>query len=229
MNTNHFILCFASLLSVPLTFANPTTSPVEQTFTAIYRENQWGSSETVSGPGSEIRITYKMINQLSDLIKKWNIQSIADAPCGDLNWMQYVNIGQCAYTGYDIVQDLIERNIKSFATTTKTFKHANLLEDIIDPVDLIICRDMLAHLTYEQIFTVLQNFKKSGSKYLLATTGRTTPVNSDILSAGGWRRLNLELAPFNFPKPLAFIEENVPFELERGKHLALWRLEDLDV
>ena len=59
------------------------------------------------------------------------------------------------------------------------------------------------------------------------TTNVVTPDNSDITKEGGWRRLNLERAPFNFPRPLAMIEEDVPFEFERGKHLALWFLDDL--
>jgi hypothetical protein len=201
--------------------------PVEEVFTHIYKVNQWGSRESISGPGSELRVTHKMRAELSALLKRFKITSIADAPCGDLNWMQHVDIGACLYIGIDIVQELIERNIKTFGST-REFRHLNLVENVIEKVDLIICRDMLAHLTYEQIFTVLRNFKQSGSKYILMTTGVTTDINSDI-ETGDWRRLNLELAPFNFPRPLALIEEDVPFTFERGKHLGLWFLDDLNV
>jgi len=202
--------------------------PVEQVFTHIYETNNWTSPESISGPGSELRVTHKMRGELSALIKRFGISSMADAPCGDLNWMRHVDIGACRYIGIDIVRELIENNIKIFGDT-REFRHLNLLENVIEKVDLIICRDMLAHLTYEQIFTALRNFKASGSKYLLVTTGVTTPSNSDIEGPGGWRRLNLELPPFNFPRPLALIEEDVPFELERGKHLGLWFLNDINV
>ena len=205
-----------------------SADPVEQIFTHIYKTNHWSSRESISGPGSELRVTHSMRKELSKLIKRFGITSIADAPCGDLNWMKYVDIGTCRYIGIDIVQELIENNTKLFGST-REFRHLNLLENVIEKVDLIICRDMLAHLTYEQIFTALTNFKQSGSKYILMTTGVTTPENSDIESSGGWRRLNLEKAPFNFPRPLALIEEDVSFEFERGKHLALWFLDDLNV
>lgn len=202
--------------------------PVEEVFTRIYKQavNEWFSQETVSGVGSELRVTCRMRQELSRLIKRFGITSIADAPCGDLNWMKHVNIGTCRYIGIDIVQELIENNKRIFGSS-REFRHLNLVENVIDQVDLIICRDMLAHLTYEQIFTVLKNFKKSGSKYILMTTSVITHKNDDIQGAGGWRVLNLELPPFNLPRPLALIEEDVPFELERGKHLGLWFLDDI--
>lgn len=201
-------------------------SHVEKIFTQIYQTNVWASPETVSGPGSEIRITKKIVHGLSKIIKEFKITSIADAPCGDFNWMRFVDFGTCHYTGLDIVKELIDRNILIYEKPSRTFKHINLIEDPIDTVDLILCRDMLAHLSYTQIFEVLDNFKRSGSKYLLVTTNTRVNQNSDI-AAGDWRLLNLEKPPFNFPKPLTMIEEDVPFELERGKHLGLWRLDDI--
>lgn len=231
MKITHATLCFSLLCSSAHYLANdetPVLDTVEKVFTYIYKTNYWTSQESISGPGSELRVTHKMRKDLSALIKRFGITSIADAPCGDLNWMKHVDIGTCRYIGIDIVQELIENNTKKFGDT-REFRHLNLLENVIEKVDLIICRDMLAHLTYEQIITALRNFKQSGSKYILMTTNVVAPENSDITKEGGWRRLNLELPPFNFPRPLAMIEEDVPFEFERGKHLALWFLDDLNI
>lgn len=207
---------------------NQVSDPIEKLFTDIYKTNFWLSSESVSGPGSELRFTRRMSHELTALIKRFGITSIADAPCGDCNWMRHVNIGSCRYIGYDIVQDLIERN-REILGSHKEFEHTNLIENIIEKVDLIICRDMLAHLTDEQIFKVLHNFKQSGSKYILMTTNLNSRENYPIARAGDWRKLNLELPPFNFPRPLAIIEEDTPFEWERGKCLALWFLDDIQV
>ena len=221
--------------SISYSAVNDTTSsnkrvldPVEEIFTYIYEKNCWLSQESVSGPGSELKVTQNMRQALSTLLQRFGIASIADAPCGDLNWMRYVDIGTCRYIGIDIVQELIENNARIFGAT-REFRHLNLIEDIIEKVDLIICRDMLAHLTDEQIFKVLRNFKQSGSKYILMTTNLTSEGNVYIARTGDWRKLNLERPPFNFPRPLALIQEDVPFEWERGKHLALWFLEDLNV
>lgn len=226
MKMANVVMCSILLLtSVSYFLANDV---VEQIFTTIYKTNEWKLGESVSGLGSEVRFTNRMRGELVDLIKRFDIKSIADAPCGDLQWMQHVNLGTCRYIGIDIVQELIENNIKKFGAT-KEFQHLNLIDNVIEKVDLILCRDMLAHLTYEQIFTALRNFKKSGSKYLLVTTGVTTTHNVDMEHAGECRRLNLELPPFNFPRPLAVIAEDVPWAFESGKHLALWFLNDIDV
>jgi hypothetical protein len=40
---------------------------------------------------------------------------------------------------------------------------------------------------------------------------------------GGWRSVNLQLPPFNFPPPLKLIVEDA----ELGKGLGVWRLEEL--
>lgn len=227
MKIKNAALCLVLLSNISC-FSENILDPVEEVFTRIYKTNGWWSGETVSGQGSELKVTHKMRQELSALIKRFGITSIADAPCGDLNWMRHVEIGTCRYIGIDIVQDLIEKNIKTFGST-REFRHLNLLENTIERVDLIICRDMLAHLTYEQAVTALRNFKQSGSKYILITTNVRVQENRDIDATGGWRLLNLEKKPFNFPRPLALIEEDVPYEVERGKHLALWFLEDINV
>lgn len=226
MKIKNIILCLVMFCSiVKVGFAS---DPVEEVFTDIYKTKFWVLGESVSGPGSELRVTQRMRPQLSALIKRFGISSIADAPCGDLNWMRYVDLGTCRYIGYDIVQELVECNTKLFGET-KEFRHFNLIDNVIEKVDLIICRDMIAHLTHEQIVKVLRNFKKSGSKYILMTTGLTTKDNSPDITTGEVRRINFELAPFNFPRPLALIEEDIPFECERGKHLALWFLDDINI
>ncbi len=227
MNKRFILLSTLLICSGNNLLSNDIADAVEKEFTRIYNVNQWGSRESISGPGSELQFTEKIRDKISALIFLFDIKSMADAPCGDLNWMKHVNIGNCRYIGFDIVQNLIENNIKTFGPT-KEFRHLNLIENVIETVDLIICRDMLAHLTFEQVFKALKNFKQSGSKYILMTTGITTEYNSD-LGTKNWRAINFELAPFNFPKPLVLIEENVPFVFERGKHLGLWRLEHLNL
>jgi hypothetical protein len=219
---------FCSVLFCSIVKGAVSSDPVEAVFTHIYKSKFWLLGESVSGPGSELRVTQRMRPQLSALIKRFGITSIADAPCGDLHWMRYVDLGTCRYIGYDIVQELIERNTELFGDT-KEFRHFNLVDNVIEQADMIICRDMLAHLTHEQIVKALRNFKKSGSKYILMTTGLTTKDNSPDITTGEVRRINFELPPFNFPRPLALIEEDIPFECERGKHLALWFLDDINI
>ena len=71
----------------------------------------------------------------------------------------------------------------------------------------------------------LANFRRSGSRYLLATTFPRRAGNPAIFT-GEWRPLNLEAAPFNFPPPLRRLAEGYTLEDGRfaDKSLALWPL-----
>jgi len=48
-----------------------SSDPVENLFTTIYETNSWLSQESVSGPGSELRVTRRMIMELSALLKRY--------------------------------------------------------------------------------------------------------------------------------------------------------------
>ena len=49
----------------------------------------WGSAESKSGVGSTYIIHLKL-EKLEQIIVKYKIKSIFDAPCGDLNWIQHI-------------------------------------------------------------------------------------------------------------------------------------------
>jgi hypothetical protein len=54
-------------------------------------------------------------------------------------------------------------------------------------------------------------------------------MNKDVAIAGQWRPLNLQIAPFNFPRPLRLIDEQNTWKANRypGKSLGLWRVQDI--
>ncbi|MFE3898712.1 MULTISPECIES: glycosyltransferase [Priestia] len=204
------------------------TSPIKQIFTNIYTENLWGSSESVSGSGSSLFQTRTIIEELSLLIKRLQIKTLLDAPCGDFHWMKEVQTNLELYTGVDIVSELIEENNKKYSAYNKKFLTLNILQDVLPRADLILCRDCLVHLSFDDIHSALVNFKKSKSKYLLTTTFTNTSQNIDI-KTGEWRPLNLEIHPFNLIKPILVINENCT-EMNMAytdKSLALWDLDKI--
>jgi len=96
-------------------------------FFLIYKSNHWNKYKKinednwlVSGPGS-IPGSYQtrnVINNLDIFIKKNNIKSILDMPCGDFSWMEALvkkNI-DINYKGYDIVKDIIAHNNKKYSS-----------------------------------------------------------------------------------------------------------------
>ena len=198
----------------------------KEIFSLIYKKNLWGETQSLSGPGSTLEATKNIRAALPELFKKYNIKIMLDIPCGDFNWMKHVDLSDIKYIGADIVDELILKNQKRYVQSNISFQVLDIIKDTLPKVDLILCRDCLVHLSYNKILKALKNIKSSGSKYLLTTTFPFNEYNSG-LSIEYWRPLNLEIAPFYFPKPLALINENSDESQFFDKSLGLWLIEDL--
>ena len=195
-------------------------------FTRIKKNNYWGSDESVSGGGSTLVQTQKLIVELSKLLQNKEIKSMIDIPCGDFNWMQKVNLDNIRYTGADIVDELICENIQKYEANNIKFQVLDIIRDPIPANDLIFIRDCFVHLSYNDIFKAIANIKKSGCKYLLTTTFTDRHSNYDIIT-GEWRPLNFQNKPFLFPTPEhILIEDCTEGDGEFiDKSMGLWRIE----
>lgn len=197
---------------------------VEERFTEIYRVGWWAENkESTSGTGSTLENTSKIRETLPKLVADLGIKVVFDVPCGDFNWMQHVNFNPpIHYIGGDIVASVVEEVKKKYQGERRTFRQFNLISDEFPAADMLFCRDCLFHLSYSDIWSVLENFSRSSIPYILVTNMPETRRNRDILT-GKHRLLNLCEAPFNFPKPISeltdFVGQRVP------KVMALWKLE----
>ena len=158
------------------------------------------------------------------LIKKYNITSVFDVPCGDFNWFKHIVHNIPTYIGADIVPALIEKNKQQY---NHTFLHLDITRDPIPATELIFCRDLLVHLSYESIVQVLRNVKRSNARYILMTTFTNRPFKD--IPDGDWRPISFFDKPFHFPKPLAILSENCTesYPSYMDKSLALWLIKDL--
>lgn len=192
-------------------------------FKSIYESNTWGDQESASGTGSSLKATDHLRTALPLLFKKYQIHSILDLPSGDFNWMKSIELENISYTGADIVPEIVDRN-KSFENSQRKFVQLNLIEDALPAGDMILVRDCLVHLPFEQALHAIENIKRSNITYLLATHFPDSE-NKDI-PMGQWRPLDLCAQPFSFPNPIEVISENLPGKF-KNKSLALWRVKDL--
>lgn len=202
----------------------------QEIFSRAYEANDAGSSESVSGPGSTLEYTVSIRQELPHLFNRYKIKSILDAPCGDFNWMKLVDFKDInQYIGVDVVPNLIRINEHKYADDKRSFKCLDITREQLPTVDLIICRDCFFHLSFGDILSVIRNFRGSGSTYLLATTHTDHTKNIDIFT-GGFRLMNLEIPPFNFPKAIEYIPDRGRYKYghkQYQRHLGLWRLEDI--
>ena len=191
-------------------------------------EHRAHNCESISGPGSSLLQTQEIRRRLPLLLQSLNVKTVLDAPCGDFNWMARVHLGTERYIGVDLLEDVIQRNIKTYEAPGRTFSALNILEDPLPKSDLVLCRDCLGHLSNGDILRALRNFARSRSEYMLATTFPERAQTADIV-AGAWRPLNLQAAPFLLPQPLQLLTEKCSEGggAFRDKSLGLWRLADV--
>jgi SAM-dependent methyltransferase len=174
-------------------------------FNKIYEENLWGDPESRSGMGSTVVGTEALRPEVEALLLKYNIKSILDLGCGDNNWMRLVNLNGIEYTGADVVENLIKSNKEKYPDSN--FVTLDATSDPLPNVDLILCRDVLGHLSNENVHKVLNNIYSSGSKYFLSTTLTGWDFNKTSAKDGGWRCINLLIKPFSL-RPISLINED---------------------
>jgi len=207
----------------------PCDGNMKELFTDYFKTNAFGGQESVSGPGSSMDATAVIRKEIPALVKKYGVRTMLDIPCGDFRWMQHVDLGVDQYIGGDIVQELVEDNHNRYACPVWGFQHLDLLSSDLPKVDLVLCRDIFVHFRFLDIKQALVNIKRSGSKYLLATTFTKHNSQVEISKIGEWHPYNLQLPPLSFPEPIEVINENCRegFPSYTDKSLGLWKIEGL--
>ncbi|WP_042419693.1 class I SAM-dependent methyltransferase [Streptacidiphilus anmyonensis] len=204
--------------------------PAEALFTEIFQTNHWGSSESVSGPGSELRQTEAVRAALASVLARYPIRTVTDVGCGDVNWIRHVDgFDQLdRYIGLDVVADLVRRNQERYGNERVSFRQADLSRDEIPAADLVIARDCLVHLTHHEALAFLDRLAASSSTWLLTTTYVGLAENRDT-TGSHWRPLNLQTAPFCLPAPTLHFDTDFT---DNGRHhpgngLGLWKIDQL--
>jgi hypothetical protein len=198
-------------------------------FERIYRDNLWGCPESVSGYGSSESATAELCKALPALILDLGVRTLVDAPCGDF-WIRRANLTLEQYTGVDAVTELVDANNRNHGATGRVFQVMDLIVAAPPRADLLLCRDLLIHLSFRHARRVLSNFKRSRSQYLLCSQNPDWESNEDIVT-GNFHPLNLRGFPFEFPAPILELGDNPPTPPPPGhrRTMALWRLSDLPI
>ncbi len=200
---------------------------LKEKFAYIFETNLWGSEQSQSGLGSSLDATREIRAALEQLCLDYKINTLLDLPCGDVSWIHEANLPIREYIGGDIVSAIVEQNRAGFEARELNYKARfevlDVTRDPLPPADLILCRDCLVHLSFENIRSALQNICASGTAYLLMTTFPDHDCNADI-EDGDWRLLNFERTPFLLPKPMTTINERCNEEggAFADKSLGLW-------
>lgn len=200
---------------------------LQERFDLLHRLGIYHHPDSVSGAAATLAETASLRDALPRLVGERSIGSVLDIPCGDFHWMQHVAI-DVDYTGADIVRDIVLENEKRHGGRRRRFVVLDATRDALPRVDLILCRDLLIHLSTHDCRAALANFAASGSGFLLTSHFENRTSNPEIVS-GDFRPINLCRPPFNFPEPLEIINERSALDGDAfsDRSMALWRLADI--
>jgi hypothetical protein len=191
----------------------------EEIFTSIYDNNNWLSDESRSGLGSTMEATRHLRERLPKVMAALGARSLLDAPCGDFNWMRHCELNIDRYVGGDIVAKLVADLNARYASPTRSFIQLDIISQPLPECDVLFCRDLFLHLSFDHIHAALENFRRSQCKWLITSTYADVRVNLDTFT-GGVRILNLCLPPFNFPTPIEYIVDRGETAFDR--RLGVW-------
>ena len=175
-------------------------------FYFIYKSNHWRDyqkpleNESISGLGSDFKITKNLINELDIFIKKNSIKSILDVGCGDFNWIKYLikNNRNLEYLGLEIVNKIVEKNNEIYSNSKINFICIDVLtKNLPKNYDLLIIRDFFIHIKNEDISSMLKKIKFSNCKFFAINNFPNVKKNVDVNGYGHHRMVNIEIKPFD--------------------------------
>ena len=165
----------------------------KEVFSKIYKEGLWQGG---SGDGSKIENVREYVDVLQKYIDKPEINTVIDLGCGDWQFSKFLDLSSVLYLGVDVVDSVIDSNIELYSASNIDFISRDIITYELPQVDLIICKDVLQHLSNRDVISVLIKIIKS-SKFALITNDFNSESTSNIdIENGDYRYLDLTLSPF---------------------------------
>ena len=148
---------------------------VAATFSEIYESNAWGGNqgEFYSGDGSGAEYARVYAATIRRFIAENKIERVVDLGCGDFRVASQFVDKAFHYTGCDVVFSLVKHLNETHKSETVEFRCVNIVEDELPDGDLCLIRQVLQHLSNDEIAQVLQNAQKF--KYLIITEHYPNP------------------------------------------------------
>lgn len=188
-------------------------------FEEIYNSGIWlndADQHSLSGKGSEELVAASIRAPLANTLEFLRVERMVDVGCGDWTWFQKMDVTY-DYIGVDIVQSVVDGNQEKYGTSNIHFMHLDAVEEALPSSDVVLCREVIFHLSFADALRLIDNIKKS-TKYLIATSCHSIWFNSNI-PTGDFRELNLVMAPFRFPRPSHVIDDGL---IAGGRILGVW-------
>jgi SAM-dependent methyltransferase len=192
----------------PELFSN--TADVRAVFDTIYARAIWGGG---SGGGSDVQVAVPYMAYVQHLLGRFAIRSIVDLGCGDWRFSKHLDLSSREYLGVDIVASVIAANTKAYGSDHVRFEVADAITFDIPDCDLLVCKDVLQHLSNANVRAILD--RSRAARFALFTNDYH-PANEDCPN-GSTRPLDITRPPFlASAQPRLTFAGKVTFLMVRG-------------
>ena len=199
---------YVRLWVLPRIHRTYSTLSVVETFRNIYRTKAWGDNGEpfCSGGGSSGPASEQYCAFVIKFIRDHQVQSIVDLGCGDYAvGKRIVDASGVRYIGIDVVPELIEHHKSTVTDPRVSFQRADITNNPLPSADLCLIRQVLQHLSNDEITRVLTNLRNF-SQILISedipvhpkSFNRDKPHGPDVRSYYG-SGVYVERAPFSTP------------------------------
>jgi SAM-dependent methyltransferase len=141
---------------------------VADIFAEIYQSNRWGGERGTfnSGAGSTDEHARQYALTVNRFVASHSVRRVVDLGCGDFRVGALLQTG-IDYVGVDVVDSLVANNTRLYGNEHVRFERRDIISDPLPEGDLCLIRQVLQHLSNDQISRILANTLKY--RYVLIT------------------------------------------------------------
>jgi SAM-dependent methyltransferase len=166
-------------------------------FSNIYGKDKWNGG---SGPGSAPENTLQYREFLQGLIDINPSSQVVDVGCGDWQIGRLLDWSGVSYVGVDVVRSVTDANTGKYENDHTKFVCLDALSERIPTGDILLVKDVFQHWPNKAIVSFLDTYLPLFGTVVvtndLSAKSHPARVNSNI-ELGGWRPIDMSLAPFN--------------------------------
>jgi hypothetical protein len=183
----------------------------EDVFSEIYLRKKWVSNRGVScsGAGSSVTsVTQPYVQTIIDYLRAHGRDKIlVDLGCGDMEVGKHFITYCRRYVGVDVVPSLIANHSSAGWSGNVEFRCLDIAKDELPDGDICLLRQVLQHLSNNEILRILPKLQKYGVTFLTEHYPNENPdivPNKDMVHGFRIRAwvnsgIYLEKPPFNIP------------------------------
>lgn len=136
-----------------------------EVFSRVYRNSHWGRSwgrKFFSGPGShDPEVVDPYIRSVRDFLAEFpRPPDVVDLGCGDFHLGSQLRNLCGKYVACDVVPELVRHNARAFAQLQVEFACLDIVEDALPGGEVVFLRQVLQHLSNQQIAKVLAKLQQ---------------------------------------------------------------------